>query len=99
MSLNILFKDGKVWLDGETVGEFDHGEIDFADTERRIADLNAAEEIIVNIPFQRPQMTREFRKLLRELEVPRYGPCIDCGNPAKNCLCFKCKQKRMEYAD
>ena len=24
----------------------------------------------------------------------RYGPCIDCGNPAKGGHCFKCKSKK-----
>jgi hypothetical protein len=96
---NILIKDGKVYFNGEPAGEIDSGNIEPGEQPVAAIDMASPETILINIPFQRPRITAEFRKLLRELEVPRYGPCIDCGNPAKNCLCFKCKQKRMEYAD
>jgi hypothetical protein len=103
MNLNILMQGGKIYLDGETIGEFDTavGDTtvgDSAETNRRIADLKEGETIQISLPFERPRITREWRQLLQSLDfnVPRYGPCIDCGNPAKNCLCFKCNQKRVK---
>jgi hypothetical protein len=32
--------------------------------------------------------------VLGRLNTRNYGPCIDCGNPAKGGHCFKCQQKR-----
>jgi len=53
-------------------------------------------ELVAKYQEQINQIIEQNRRpMFNVLKMPpkRYGPCIDCGNPAKGGHCFKCQQK------